>query len=54
MHPIIKSQIQLLIQKCEVILAKGDLDEDEKSKLENSLFFLRCLVYNLITSTITL
>ena len=44
MHPIIKSQIQLLIQKCEVILATGDLDDEEKSKLENSLFYLRSLV----------
>ena len=44
MHSIIRLQIQLVVQKCELILAKGDLDPEETSNIENVLFYLRKLL----------
>jgi hypothetical protein len=44
MHSIIRCQIQLLIKRCELILAKGDLTLQQNSHIENALFYLRQLL----------
>lgn len=44
MHAIIRSQIQTLVQRCEIILAKGDLTQNEIKNVENALFYLRNLL----------
>lgn len=43
MHAILLRTISQLIITCEKILTQGDLDPEEKSHLENALFYLRLL-----------
>jgi hypothetical protein len=44
MHALIRSQIQLLVALCEVILAKGELTQIETENVQNALFYLRNLL----------
>ena len=44
MHAVLRSLIQLIVTKCELVLSKGDLNQSETSELENALFYLRKLL----------